>query len=116
MKLWIYRIMSEKKYDKNGNLIYEKYFGWESWKKYNENNNLIHYKDSDGYEIWREYDGNNNIIYSKSSTGFESWSKYDENNNKIKITEKELKELIFQKKEKEYLSRKKCSRFEIIDI
>ena len=33
-----------------------------------------------------------------------------------KITEKEYKEIEFQKKEKEYLSREKISRFELMEI
>ncbi len=82
-------------------------------EKYNKNNNLIYYKDSYG-EYLKEFNENNNKIYNKSSTGYEIWREYDENNNKIKITKE--KELKFRKKEKEYLSRKKCSRFEIMDI
>jgi len=54
-------VKSEKKYDKNGNLIYS--------------------KDSDGY--WKEskYDENNNLIYFKNSDGYWKESNYDENNN-----------------------------------
>ena len=86
-----------KKYDDKGNLIYCKYptSGCESIYKYDENNNLIYWKHANEDEFWREY---------------------DENSNEIEITEQEYKEIEFRKKEKEYLSRTKCSRFELMDI
>ena len=62
------------------------------------------------------YDENNNLIYYTSSFGYEHWLKYGENNRRIEITEQEYKEIEFRKKEKEYNSRTKCSRFELIDI
>ncbi len=86
-------------------------------REYDENNNLVYYKYPDGLEIWWEHDENNNIIYTKDSEGLrEEWYKYDENNKRIRITEKEYKEIEFRKKEKEYNSRTKCSRFELMDI
>ncbi len=85
-------------------------------REYDKNNNLIHYKSSNGYEYWREYDENNNEINYKNTDGKECWYKYDKNNNKIKITEQEYKEIEFRKQEKEYNSRTKCSRFEIMEI
>ena len=63
----------------------------------------------------KKYNENNNLIYFKDSNGLEYWYKYDKN-GRIKITEKEYKEIEFRKKEKEYNSRTKCSRFELIDI
>ncbi len=86
-----------KKYDDRGNLIYWKHFG-----------DYI-------YEEWRKYDENNRKIYCNEN-GNEFWFKYDKRGRKWIITEKEFKEIEFRKKEKEYLSRTKCSRFEIMDI
>ncbi len=106
-----------KKYDNRNNLVYYKYAsGIEVWQKYDKNNNLIHYKNSNGYERWSEYDKNNNEIHYKNSNGYETWYKYDKNNKSIIITEKEYKEIEFREKEKEYNSRTKCSRFELMDI
>ena len=110
--------MSEeiKKLDKNGNLIYYKSpIGWEKWYKYDKNNNLIHCKDSSGFEYWSEFDGNNDEIHCRNNKGDKAWYKW-KNDNRIYITEKEYKEIEFRKKEKEYLSRKKCSRFELMEI
>ncbi len=105
-----------KKYDEKGNKIYQKNpNGFEYWQEYDENNNIIHYKTSNG-EWWWKYDENNNLVYSKRSFGYENWYKCDKNNKRIKITEQEYKEIEFRKQEKEYLSREKCSRFEIMDI
>ncbi len=67
-------------------------------------------------KFWREYDKNNNEIHYKNSKGEEYWYKYNKFGNRIKITEKEYKEIEFRKKEKEYNSRTKCSRFEIMEI
>ncbi len=85
-------------------------------EKYDKNNNLVYFKDNTGYEYWGEFDENNNQIHFKNNIGFENWYKFDKNNNFIEIIEKEFKEIEFRKKEKEYLSRTKCSRFEIMDI
>ena len=105
-----------KKYDENNNLIHIKYpNGVESWRKFDKNNNLIHFKDSYDNEIWRKYDENNNLIHDKDSNGYEYWFKYNEN-KQILITEKEFKEIEFRKKIREYNSRTKCSRFELMDI
>ena len=78
-------------------------------QKFDKNNNRIYSKNSNGFEIWVKYDENNNKIYYKNSFGNEYWYKYDENNDCIEITEKEYKE-------KEYNSRTKCSRFELMEI
>ncbi len=105
-----------KEYDENNNLIYiENFSGFEEWYKYDENNNLIYSKYFNGLEYWQKYDENNKIIYSKDSDGDECWCKW-ENNKSIEITEKEYNEIEFRKKEKEYNSRTKCSRFEIMEI
>ena len=85
-------------------------------RKYDERGNLIYHKNSTGYEIWREYDKNNKLFHQKQENGCDYWFKYNEDDKPICITEKEYKEIEFQKKEKEYLSRTKCSRFEIMDI
>ncbi len=114
--------MSEeiKKYDYRNNLIYLKSpDGYELWEKYDENNNLIHHKRFDEYgffyEFWCEYD-ENNLMYYKNSNNYEKWYKYDNSGKRIETTEKEYKEIEFRKKEKEYNSRTKCSRFELMDI
>ena len=102
-----------EKYDDRGNVIYFKGSGGnEDQYKYEENKNLIYFKNSNGYESWREYDENNNEIHFKNSNGWEYWHKYDENNERIEITEQEFENI----KIREYLSRKKVSRFELIDI
>ena len=112
-----------KKYDEKGNLIYEKNFNYEIWYKYDDRNNNIYYRQLNNfgtyYEEWRKYDEDNNEIYYRDTRYFleGSWHKYGENGEYIKeITEKEYKEIEFRKKEKEYLSRKKCSRFELMEI
>ncbi len=117
--------MSEeiKKYDENNRIIYyKKSNGSEFWWEYDENNNKIYFKKNidlgfwEEFESWRKYDENNNEIHYRNNEGKEYWYKYDENNNSIDITEQEYKEIEFRKKEKEYNSRTKCSRFEIMDI
>ncbi len=110
--------MSEiiKGHDERGNLIYFKSSTWEYWKKYDKNNNCIYYRISTCFEYWKEFDENNNLIHYKNSYNSEKWFKYDKNNKQIFITEKEFNEIEFRKKEKEYLSRTKCSRFEIMEI
>ncbi len=106
-----------KEYDDRGNLVYNKdTYDNEFWWKYDENDNEIYYKSSDGNGYWKEYNKNNKIIHFKTFFGDEIWWKYDESDIASYITEKEYKEIEFRKKEKEYLSRKKCSRFEIMDI
>ncbi len=85
-------------------------------RKYDENNNLIYYKSSYGYEHWAKFDENNNNIYWKSSNGSEYWYKYNKNGKEIKITKQEFEKIQYNTKIKEYNSRTKCSRFEIIDI
>ncbi len=105
-----------KEYDENKNLIYRKGSdGYESWRKYDKNNNLIYCKWANGFEEWKKYDENNNRIHCKDSNGFERWYKWEDHNS-INITKKEYKEIEFRKKEKEYNSRTKCSRFELMDI
>ncbi|MEK0344915.1 MAG: hypothetical protein QQN64_06700 [Nitrosopumilus sp.] len=81
----------------------------EEIKKYDKNRNLIYHKSSNGYEHWYE---NNNKIHYKNSNGFEIWYKYDNNNKQIVITKQEFENI----KIKEYNSRTKCSRFELMDI
>ena len=111
--------MSEeiKKYDKNNNIIYLKSpDNFELWREHDKNNNLIHYKDTNNYEYWYEYDENNNLIYFKHIDDYEYWYKYNKDNERIKISEKEFKEIEFRKQEKEYLNRTKCSRFELMEI
>ena len=104
------------KFDERGNCIYYKNsVGREYWRKFDKNNNCVYYKNFID-ERWYKYDENNKLIYCKISDGREVWYKQDRNNKNIYITEKEYKEIEFRKKEKEYLSRTKCSRFEIMDI
>ncbi len=101
-----------KKYNKRGNLIYCKNsFNDEIWCEYDENN-IIHYKNSNNMEYFKKYDENNNCIYYKNFDGKEYWYKYNDKNNPTRITEKEYEKII----EKEYNSRTKCSRFELMEI
>ena len=85
-------------------------------------------------EFWpekeiRKYDKRNNLVYEKvvgyyagpfrlgARSVYEYWYKYDENNNRIKITEKEHKEVELREKEKvEYIKKNRFTRFEIMDI
>ena len=112
--------MSEKvmkEYDKNNNLIYFKnIFGFERWYKYDENNNKIHYKNSNNEEYWIEYDKNNRRIHYRDTSNIEKWYEYNKNGDKIDITKEKLEYIEFRKKEREYLSREKVSRFELMDI
>ena len=85
-----------------------------SEEKYDEKGNLIYYKSYDG-SFWR-YDENDKYVYGKNLGCLEYWKKYDESGRIIEITEQEFRNIEFRIKEKEYLSREKCSRFEIMDI
>jgi len=81
-------------------------------KEYDERGNCIHQKYFYGFEQWTEYDENNNLIHIKNSDEFEEWYGYDKNNKQIKITKQEFEKI----KEQEFLGRKYCSRFELMDI
>jgi len=83
--------------------------------KYDKNGNLIYYKAPNGLGIWQDYDENNNKIHYKTSGGYESWYKFEES-KRIEITKKEFDYIKFKEEEKEYLTRDKYSRFEILDI
>ncbi len=85
-------------------------------KKYDENNNLIYFKDVDGFEEWRKFDDNRYLIYHKLYYDYENWYMYSDLGRRIEIKEKEYKNIEFRKKEKEYLSREKCTRFELMEI
>ena len=78
------KLFKKYKFDKNGNVIYEKDLNgyWRKWK-YDDNNNKIFYKNSDGYWIKYKYDKNGNKILKKYSNGYWIKWKYDKNNNKI---------------------------------
>ena len=105
-----------EKFDERGNRIYYKYSLSEIWQEYNKNNNWIYCKHgNNGWKCWRKFDEYNNCIYYKTNDGRECWYKNDENKH-TRITEKEYNEIEFRKKEKEYNSRTKCSRFELMDI
>ncbi len=111
-----------KEYDDRENLVYIKYpNGNEYWWEYDENNNLIYSKKNidlgfwEEFEYWREYDENNNEIHYRDSERIEYWYKWNKN-KKIIITEKEYKEIQYNIKIKEYNSRTKCSRFELMEI
>ncbi len=84
-------------------------------EKFDDRGNLVYYKSPNDNNVWREYDKNNNLIHYKHSNGWEDWYKW-ENNKPISITEQEYKYIEFRIKEKEYNSRTKCSRFELMDI
>jgi len=80
-------------------------------KEYDKNKNLIYSKYSSGNEYYYKYDENNNLIHYKNSFGYENWYKYDKD-KRIEITQQEFYKL----KEQEFLNRKYCSRFEIMDM
>ena len=105
-----------KRYDKNNNLIYRKDDYSEKILEYDKYNNCIHCKESNGYEYWREYDENNKEIHYKSSMNEEKWYKYYSDGKKCNISKEEFKQIERKKVKEEFLSRKKCSRFEIMDI
>ncbi len=110
-------LMNNLKYDKRGNLIYWKdVHNLEHWKEFDGNNNEIHYKCSNGIEILNKYDKNNNRLYSKCTNGYDLWYNYDKMGFINGITEKEFKKIEYNIKIREYLSREKCSRFEIMEI
>ncbi len=88
----------------------------EEIKKYDVRGYLIYKKYSDDDEVWYKYNENGNLIYYKNPKGLEYWWKHDENNRATAITKKEFKEIEFRKQEKEYLSRTKVSRFELMEI
>ncbi len=104
-----------REYDERGNNIYSRTpcGGIEEWREYDENNNLIYCKYFDGNISQYWYD-NDNLIYhnKKDYPNNEYWSKYDSENSRIKITKQEYENI----KIKEYNSRTKCSRFELMEI
>ncbi len=105
-----------KECDERGNLLYHKDFdGIEHWSSYDKNNNEI-YRKTIFDERWWEYDENNRKIHVKTSYGREEWYRSDELNDQIRITEQEYKKIRYNIKIKEYNSRTKCSRFELMEI
>ena len=91
-------------------------------KEYDKKGNLVYEKDNSGNEFWYEHNGYTYfLIHLKNCAGYEIWWKVDKKNNnkndkRIRITGQEYKEIEFRKKEKEYLSRTKISRFELMEI
>ena len=83
--------------------------------EYNENNKRIYHRNPWGEEYWWEYNKNNKLIHLKTYAGYEEWYKW-RNNKRIKITKQEFKYIQYNIRIKEYNSRTKCSRFEIMDI
>ncbi len=78
--------------------------------KYNKKGNIIYHKKyDDNFEFWYKCDKKNKCVYYKFSEEDEYWYKYNGQKGIIFLTEQKIKEL-------EYLSREKCSRFEIMDI
>lgn len=55
-------------YDKNGNLIYEKFDDKEEWYTYDDNNKVISYKNSENYTEFREELDDCTIIYYNGGT------------------------------------------------
>ncbi len=104
-----------KEYDDKGNVIYYKNIisNYEYWREYDEKHNVIYHKSwNSNNKFWHEYDGNNKLIHQKYNDGREFWYKNNENNEKIDITKQEYENI----KIREYNSRTKCSRFELIEI
>ena len=62
--------------------------------------------------IGGKYDENNNLIYQKTTNNFEEWYKYNKTGMRIKIVKQEFENI----KIREYMSREKVSRFELMDI
>lgn len=105
---WLQLILI-KKFDENGNCIYQNKNGYEKWIEYDSHNNRVFEKSDDGeekswnrkydsngnciwveyewsgYEVWADYDENGNLIHSKDSGYDEEWLEYDSNNNLIHI-------------------------------
>ena len=112
-----------KEYDKNNNLKYVKWGGdldWEEWYEYSKNRKVVYHKgrmNKINYvsERWQEYDKNDNRIHYKHSDGDERWYEYYKG-HKIEITEKEFEYIQYNIKIREYDSRTKCSRFELMEI
>ncbi len=101
-----------KEYDNRGNLVYYKCLdGLISWHKYDEKNREIYQERSDCYKCQKEYNKKGNLMYYTSNQfgNEEIWYKIDGYGKEIRITEQKFKEI-------EYLSRKKFTRFEIMDI
>ena len=111
-----------REYDDRGNVVYSEYSdGSKFWYKYDENNNCVYSKNSiSNIEVQDIYDKNNNRIYvlyyQECLNGNNRWYKDDKDGELTRITEKEFNDIKRREKEKEYLSREKCSRFEIMDI
>ncbi len=106
-----------EKYDKNNNIIYKKFPSNIEYKyKYDKNNNIINFKSSSGREYWYKYDEKNRITHYKNNKGREHWYMYNNYGKKINITKQKFDNIEFRKKEKEYSSRTKCSRFELMEI
>jgi hypothetical protein len=111
-------------YNDKRKIIYTKTSNYETWYTYDDRSNLVYLRQLNllhktYYEEWREFSENNREIYYRDTRYFleGSWYKYDENGKFIKeITEKEFKEIKRKEEEKEFLSRKYCSRFEIMDM
>ncbi len=104
-------------YDDRGNLTYYKdESGFERWRRYDRDNREIYYKSSASYEEWREYDEEGRLIYYKSFDKIdnekkEKWYTHNEYGH-IQITKQEFE----KRKEKEFLGRKKVSRFKLMEV
>ena len=85
---------------------------WHTYSK-DANGNPTHSKRYDGFELWEEFDEKNRKIHLKNSEGFEYWWKYDKKGEIFLISKEEFEEI---KIEKEFLSRKKCSRFKLMEL
>ncbi len=115
--------MSEKieKRDERGNIIYYKDFkGLEYWSEYDENNKEISCRNADGNSYRYEYDEYSRIIYYQNICGngekVEAWYKYDEYERRTIITKQEFKQIKKEKEQKEFLSRKEISRFDLMEV
>jgi len=108
----------ERIYDNHGNLLHYKYTnGYEDWYIYDEKSRRIYTKCSNGFERWEEYYDEFNLGYLRDNNGKERWFKYTEGYSwGDKISQKEFEWIKFKKKEKEFNSREKVSRFRLMDI
>ena len=86
--------------------------------------NIVHTFWEDGTEYWAGYNDEGNRFKCLIKNGERWYSKFDKkmniidemSENEFLLLEKEIDWIEFRKKEKEYNSRTKCSRFEIMEI
>ena len=84
--------------------------------EHDDNGYVIYCKYSGGDETWWEYDENEDLVNLENTMGYECWWKYDEKGKQIEITKQEFEKIKLKKEQKEFLSRKPISKFELMEI